>query len=135
MTQKEDAKKFLHKLDQLQNEKDEQNAKPAAAEDAEPKDAPADVQEYFDHIEDLKKNNALFVKVDGSVSEAVGPAKLASAAEEADGAIAIVFNGPVSKRTIEIASESAIETVVGTTAGKGCEDADDVKVWLQDQFA
>ena len=135
LTQKEDAKKFLHKLDQLQKERDEQNANPAAVEDAEPKDAPADVQEYFDHIGDLKKNNALFVKVDGSVSEAVGPAKLASAAEEADGAIAIVFNGPVSKRTIEIASESAIETVVGTTAGKGCEDADDVKVWLQDQFA
>ena len=53
-------------------------------EDVEPKEAPADVQEYFDHIDDLKKNNALFVKVDGSVSESVGPSKLASAAEEAD---------------------------------------------------
>ena len=46
------------------------------------------------------------------------PSKLASAADEADGAVAIVFNGPVSERTLEIASQAAIETVVGTKAEK-----------------
>ena len=70
--------------------------------------------------------------VDGTVSEPVGPSKLAKAAEEADGAIAIVFNGPVSERTLEIASSAAIETVIGTKAGKGYQERDDVKSWLVD---
>ena len=70
--------------------------------------------------------------VDGTISDPVGPAKLAKAAEEADGAIAIVFNGPVSERTLEIASTAAIETVVGTKAGKGYQERDDVKSWLVD---
>ena len=96
------------------------------------KEVPAEVHEFFDHLDDLDKNKALFVMVDGSISEPIGPSKLAKAAEEADGAIAIVFNGPVSDRTLEIASSAAIETVVGTKAGKGYQERDDVKSWLSD---
>ena len=53
-----------------------------------------------------------------------------NAANEADGAIAIVYNGTISDKTLDIASEAAIETVVGTKAGKGYGDRDDVKSWL-----
>ena len=54
------------------------------------------MHEYFDHIAELKKNNAVFVNVDGTVSDAVSPPKLAEAVEEADGVVAIETNGPVS---------------------------------------
>lgn len=97
--------------------------------------APADVHEYFDHIADLKANNAVFVNVDGTISDAVGPSKLAAAAEEADGAVAIVINGAVSDRILDIASEAAIETVVGTKEGKGFASRDDVKAWLTEKHA
>jgi hypothetical protein len=84
----------------------------------------------FDHLDALEKNKAVFVMVDGSVSDPVGPSTLSKAAGSADGAVAIVFNGPVSERTLEIASESAIETVIGTKAGKGYAVREDVKSWL-----
>ena len=98
-------------------------------------EAPAEVHEYFDHIADLKANNAVFVNVDGTISDAVGPSKLAAAAEEADGAVAIVFNGAVSDRILDIASEAAIETVVGTKEGKGFATRDGVKAWLTEKHA
>ena len=101
----------------------------------EPEEAPAEIHEYFDHIAELKKNNAVFVNVDGTISDAVSPTKLAAAAVEADGAVAIVFNGPVSDRILDIASEAAIETVVGTKEGKGFSSRDDVKAWLTEKHA
>ena len=60
---------------------------------------------------------------------------MAAAAEEADGAVAIVFNGPVSDRILDIASDAAIETVVGTKEGKGFSARDDVKAWLTEKHA
>ena len=104
-------------------------------DDMETEEAPAEVHEYFDHIAELKTNNAVFVNVDGTVSDAVTPTKLAAAAEEADGAVAIVLNGPVSDRILDIASEAAIETVVGTKEGKGFSVRDDVKAWLKEKHA
>ena len=92
-------------------------------------------REYFDHIAELKANNAVFVNVDGTISDAVGPSKLAAAADGADGAIAIVINGAVSDRILEIASKAAIETVVGTKEGKGFAAVDGVKAWLTEKHA
>ena len=75
------------------------------------------------------------MKVDGTVTDAVGPKNLAAAAVEADGAVAIVFNGAVSERILDIASEAAIETVIGTKEGKGFSTRDDVKAWLTEKHA
>ena len=83
----------------------------------------------------MKKNNAVFVYVDGTVSDPVGPSSFAKKAKEADGAIAIVYNGPVSQRTMEIASEAAIDVVAGTSKGKGFSSADDLTTFLQDEYA
>jgi hypothetical protein len=95
-------------------------------------EAPAEVHEMFDHLDSLDKNKAVFVMVDGTVSDPVGPSTLSKAAGAADGAVAIVFNGPVSERTLEIASESAIQTVIGTKAGKGFAEREDVSAWLSE---
>ena len=132
LSQKIDAAKFAAQLPEDEPVEDA-DAWLEGMDEAE--EAPAEVHEYFDHIADLKKNNAVFVNVDGTISDAVSPAKLAAAAEEADGAVAIVFNGPVSDRILDIASEAAIETVVGTKEGKGFSARDDVKAWLTEKHA
>lgn len=134
LSQKMETAKFAAKLPEDEPSEDAD----AWLEDApaeEQAEAPAEVHEYFDHIADLKANNAVFVNVDGTVSDAVGPSKLAAAAEDADGAVAIVFNGAVSDRILDIASEAAIETVVGTKEGKGFAERDDVKAWLTEKHA
>ncbi len=132
LSQKVEVEKFAAQLPEDQPTEDADAWLDEMKEDEE---APAEVHEYFDHIADLKANNAVFVNVDGTVSDAVTPAKLAAAAEEADGAAAIVFNGPVSDRILDIASEAAIETVVGTKEGKGFSARDDVKAWLKEKHA
>jgi DNA primase len=134
LSQKMETAKFAAKLPEDEPSEDAD----AWLEDApaeEQAEAPAEVHEYFDHIADLKANNAVFVNVDGTVSDAVGPSKLAAAAEDADGAVAIVFNGAVSDRILDIATEAAIETVVGTKEGKGFAARDDVKAWLTEKHA
>ena len=130
LSQKVEADKFAA---QLPEDEPTEDADAWLDEMPEAEEAPAEVHEYFDHIAELKKNNAVFVNVDGTISDAVSPAKLAAAAEEADGAVAIVFNGPVSDRILDIASEAAIETVVGTKEGKGFSTRDDVKAWLTEK--
>lgn len=130
LQQKVEVEKFAAKLPE-----DEPSDDPDAWLDETETEAPAEVHEYFDHIADLKKNNAVFVNVDGTVSDAVGPSKLAAAADDADGAVAIVINGAVSDRILDIASEAAIETVVGTKEGKGFSKRDDVKAWLSEKHA
>ena len=134
LSQKMEVAKFAAKLpeDEPSGDADAWLEEDSAEEAVE---APAEVHEYFDHIADLKANNAVFVNVDGSVSDAVGPSKLAAAAEDADGAVAIVFNGAVSDRILDIASEAAIETVVGTKEGKGFAARDGVTAWLTDKHA
>ena len=131
-----EAKKFAHTLSKKQAEDDEKagvqdkNWADEMGEVYESAEAPAEIHEMFDHLDSLDKNKAVFVMVDGSVSDPVGPSSLSKAAGSADGAVAIVFNGPVSERTLEIASESAIATVIGTKKGKGFSERDDVQSWL-----
>ncbi|MAH91534.1 MAG: hypothetical protein CMA11_07170 [Euryarchaeota archaeon] len=130
LSQKTETAKFAAKLPE-----DEQTEDADAWLGEGDKEAPAEIHEYFDHIAELKANNAVFVNVDGTISDAVGPSKLAAAADGADGAIAIVINGAVSDRILEIASKAAIETVVGTKEGKGFAAVDGVKAWLTEKHA
>lgn len=60
---------------------------------------------------------------------------MAAAAEDADGAVAIVFNCAVSERILDIALEAAIETVVGTKEGKDFVARDGVTAWLTNKHA
>jgi len=132
LSQKIEAAKFAAKLP----EEEPGNAdKDAWIDEMEEQTAPAEVQEYFDHLEELKANNAIFINADGSVTEAVGASKISSAASDADGALVMVINGAVSDRILDIASEASIETVVGTKEGKGFKARDDVKAWLADKHA
>lgn len=132
LSQKIEAGKFASSLPK----DDETEDKEAWLEDGfEAEEAPAEVHEYFDHIQNLKNNNAVFVNVDGTISDAFGPAKLAKAADDADGAVAIIINGAITERVLNIASEAAIEMVVGTKEGKGYASRDDVKAWMKENHS
>ena len=63
-------KSMLQSLAQLPEDEPAEDAD-AWLEDMEDEEAPAEIHEYFDHIADLKKNNAVFVNVDGTISDAV----------------------------------------------------------------
>ena len=132
LSQKIEAEKFASSLPKDEETED----KEAWLEDGfEAEEAPAEVHEYVDHIQNLKNNNAVFVNVDGTISDAFGPAKLAKAADDADGAVAIIINGAITERVLNIASEAAIEMVVGTKEGKGYASRDDVKAWMKENHS
>ena len=137
LSMKVEATKFSHILKKKQesdsgNATEDKNWTEDMPEEYVVEEAPAEVQEFFDHLDNLEPKKAVFIMVDGTVSEPVGASTLAKKANEADGAIAMVINGPVSERTLEIASEAAIPTVIGTKAGKGFAAREDVKSWLSE---
>ena len=137
LSMKVDATKFAHILKKKQesdsgNVAKDKNWTEDMPEEYVVEEAPAEVQEFFDHLDNLEPKKAVFIMVDGTVSDSVGASTLAKKANEADGAIAMVINGPVSERTLEIASEAAIPTVIGTKAGKGFAAREDVKSWLSE---
>ena len=138
LSMKVDATKFSHMLKKKQesdsgNATKDKNWAEDMPEEFVVEEAPAEVQEFFDHLDNITSKKAVFMMVDGTVSDEVGASTLAKKANEADGAIAMIVNGPVSERTLEIASEAAIPTVIGTKAGKGFAAREDVKAWLSEE--
>ncbi len=115
-------------------EKSDDEDAPEASSSDEAAEVPESVVELAEHLEGLENNQAVLVYVDGSKSEPIGPRKLESEANGADGAVAIVVNGPLSKRTLEIASEAAIQTILGTGEGKGYKKIGDVDSWVTADF-
>ena len=94
--------------------------------------APAEIQEMFDHQDNLGKNKAMFVLADGSVSEEMGAGSIAKSAAGTEGVQALIINGPISDRIQEIAAEASIATVVGTKPGKGFDTESDAKSWFSE---
>ena len=133
---KVEAAKFARQIKQKQDADDQKagvedkNWAEGMDETFEKATAPKEVQEFFTHLDEVPPRKAVFVMMDGTVTEPVGPKDLATSANEADGAIAIIYNGTISDKTLDIASEAAIETVVGTKEGKGYGKRDDVQTWL-----
>ena len=78
LSMKIEASKFAHQV----SKKHEDDQK-AGVEDKnwtedmddtyEAKKAPDEIKEFFDHLDNLDKNKALFVMMDGSISDPVGP--------------------------------------------------------------
>lgn len=136
LSKKEDAGKFAARLSKKQKEDDKAAGVPdkdwadEMDEDYEVAEAPQEIQDMMALVDGLDKNHAQLVMADGSTSEPIAAKALADMAEEADGAVAIVINSTISARMVEIASTSAIPTLVGTKPGKGYEDDDEVEVWF-----
>tara|TARA_B100000131_G_scaffold144915_1_gene140972 strand:+ start:1961 stop:3151 length:1191 start_codon:yes stop_codon:yes gene_type:complete len=127
LSMKEPASKVIARL-----EKSDDDGAPS--EESSEAEVPESVIELVDHLDGLKNNQAVLVYLDGTCSEPIGPKSLEEQANDADGAVAIVLNGPLSQRTLEIASEAAIQTVLGTGEGKGYKKLDDVESWITTDF-
>ena len=123
LNMKEAVDKFMSKL----SSDDDESPK---AEEETKREAPTQIKDYASHIEALKTNQALFVYADDTVSEAIGPSKLAGQAKEASDVLAIVFNGQISNRTFDIAAEASIPTIIGTSIAKGLQSqTNGVEAW------
>ena len=86
-------------------------------------DVPDDIREWSAHMSDLKKNTAILILEDGSPSEPIGASKLASFAEDVEGAQCLIVNSKISARMIEIAEVGAIPSVLGSASGVGGSDS------------
>ena len=111
--QAEAAAKVIRRL-QAEADRDNSRGKGKAA----PREIPDEIKDYAGHMPS-KRNQGVFVLEGGDVTEAVGAAKLAEAAEASEGIQALVINSSASARVVEIANTAGIPVVVATKSGGG----------------
>ncbi|MEK9730793.1 MAG: DNA primase DnaG [Candidatus Poseidoniales archaeon] len=99
----------------------------------ESSEAPPEIQELFDKLDEIGKNKAVFLYKDGSFSdEEISASKLSESIEEAEDVEAIIINTPITGSVLEKLKDSTIQTLVGTKEGKDFTDDGDVKIWLSE---
>jgi DNA primase len=99
----------------------------------ESSEAPPEIQELFDKLDEIGKNKAVFLYKDGSYSdEEISASKLSESIEEAEDVEAIIINTPITGSVLEKLKDSSIQTLVGTKEGKDFTDDSDVKIWLSE---
>ncbi|MDO5853314.1 MAG: DNA primase, partial [Thermoplasmata archaeon] len=54
--------------------------------------------------------------------------------EESDGAVAIVFDGVISQRILDVSTEKGIRTVVGTRKGNITKMPADITIWTKEDL-
>ncbi|MDA0715241.1 MAG: DNA primase DnaG [archaeon] len=96
-------------------------------------EAPPEIQELFDKLDEIGKNKAVFLYKDGSYSdEEISASKLSESIEEAEDVEAIIINTPITGSVLEKLKDSSIQTLVGTKEGKDFTNDGDVKIWLSE---
>ena len=91
---------------------------------------PEQIVDYAEHINNLSAREAMLIFEDDSTSEPVGASKLAaSIKDEEKSVLAITYNGQLSKRMFDIASEAGVPTLIGTSIKKGEKPSEDLEVW------
>jgi len=97
----------------------------------EASEAPPEIQELFDKLDEIGKNKALFLFKDGSYSdEEISASKLSDSIQEAEDVEAIIINTPITGTVLEKLKDSSIPTLVGTKEGKDFKTQDDLQIWL-----
>ena len=143
ITQNHDPKSigqgFKIALKEIADEKAAEEAAKAAEEAAK---TPAEIQEYFDLIGlmNIPYFKAVLVYVDGTISDVIGTSKLIDEIYDGDGAVVMVYNGPIDENILFLAVQSAkIHTVVGTEEGEGFSNETwwnrDRSAWLTEKHA
>lgn len=86
--------------------------------------------DYAENIKNLGAREAILIFDDDSISEPIGASKLASKIEESsETVLAIAYNGQLSKRMYDMASEAGVPTVIGTSLKEGESINSDVEAW------
>ncbi|MDE0708664.1 MAG: DNA primase DnaG [Candidatus Poseidoniales archaeon] len=123
LNQKEAATKAMSRIKKQLEADDNATAPKKAGASNGSVDVPDDIREWSAHMSDLKKNTAILILEDGSPSEPIGASKLASFAEDVEGAQCLIVNSKISARMIEIAEVGAIPSVLGSASGVGGSDS------------
>ncbi len=97
---------------------------------------PEQIVDYAEHIGTLSAREAVLIFEDDSISEAVGVSKLASVVKDQEKTVlAIAYNGQLSKRMYDLASEAGIPTLIGTSKKTGEKPNSDVEIWATSDWA
>ena len=134
LNMKEPASKVIARLDQDLAEEEKRRGR-RGRRSSEPRtkaapafDLPPAPEELPPHMDGLKKNQARLILADESASKPIGASKLADAVVEAEEVMAIVYNGAVSSRILEIAAQGNVDTVLGNSVAKDFESVDGISV-------
>ncbi len=89
--------------------------------------APEVMANWGQHLDGLKRNQAVIILEDGSGTDPLGAAALGKALEDVEGAVGLVFAGKMSDRIFDLANKAGIDNVlassIGETARKGSVSA------------
>mgnify|MGYP000417439570 FL=1 len=92
--------------------------------------------DYAEHISKLGAREGLLIFEDDTTSDPIGASKLASAIEESERSVlAIVYNGQLSKRMFDIASEGKVHTIIGTSIKSGEEPNSELEAWATSDWS
>ena len=119
LAMKEPAERFASRVSEPDSESESKISKP-----------PQQIIDYAENIGKLGAREAMLIFEDDTTSEPVGASKLATSIEESEKAVlAIVYNGQLSKRMFDMASESGVATIIGTSIKSGEKPEDNVEAW------
>ena len=119
LAMKEPAERFASRVSEPDSESESKISKP-----------PQQIIDYAENIGKLGAREAMLIFEDDTTSEPVGASKLATSIEESEKAVlAIAYNGQLSKRMFDMASESGVATIIGTSIKSGEKPEDNVEAW------
>ena len=119
LAMKEPADRFAARVSEPEDKKEAEAVVP-----------PQQIIDYAANIEKLGAREAMLIFEDDSTSESIGASKLASTIAEAEKTVlAIAYNGQLSKRMFDMASEYGVATIIGKSIKSGEKPSDDVEAW------
>ena len=119
LAMKEPAERFASRVSEPDSASESKISKP-----------PQQIIDYAENIGKLGAREAMLIFEDDTTSEPVGASKLATSIEESEKAVlAIAYNGQLSKRMFDMASESGVATIIGTSIKSGEKPEDNVEAW------
>ena len=119
LAMKEPAERFASRVSEPDSGSEPKISKP-----------PQQIIDYAENISKLGAREAMLIFEDDTTSEPVGASKLATSIEESEKSVlAIAYNGQLSKRMFDMASESGVATIIGTSIKSGEKPGDSVEAW------
>ncbi len=102
-----------------------------------PKEAPSEqIIDYAEHISNIGAREGVLIFEDDSISDPIGASKLASEIEASEREVlAIAYNGQLSKRMFDIASDAKVPTIIGTSIKSGEEPNSELEAWATSDWA
>ena len=125
LAMKEPAERFVSRISDKEGIENKKKRQPSEQ-----------IKDYAENIKKLGAREAILIFDDDSISEPIGASKLASQIEESSQVVlAIAYNGQLSKRMYDMASEAGVPTIIGTSVKDGEKPNSDVEVWATSDWS